>query len=854
MSEPFEFLIEVVDRIAEGYRLRVAFPDPDSPTGVGENRTVAPIDPADAELRGRLAVLPTSVLASAAKARSAANPLEEAARDIGDRLFRAVTVGETLGDLSRLRRRALAAGADVRITLRIQAPELAALPWEYLFDARSDKREFIGRACMVTRSAGAFGAVPRLPVTGPLRVLGMVSLPGDQVALDARRERDALSRALAPMAAAGRVELHWIPATKQALLAATQSGTWHAFHYIGHGDFDAASGDGRLAFTGPDGGTDFISARQLAAILGTHPTLRLAVLNACQSSAGSAEDSQAGIAAALVHAGLPAVVAMQFPITDDAAPVFSQAFYEGLAAGRGVDQCVRAGRTAITLANDASLEWGTPVLHLRSADGVLFGFTDASAAGATTGSTGATGRVMSEADSRMAETMLLPLPPELAGEDPLLATQLQSALFFLAADFGTAFDAIIQERFDDALVAKLENIFARYSDFYGPDNDNTLKVASALSQARRGLDEVRWQAVARPSRPTAAPQPVTAGSTFAPEDEEDSPRRKTVRTAKPRTERPALKVRVTHGFTLWVQNTRVRSLAAAPIGGLLRIGVGGDNGVAAIHSTRDVLTQPAPGPHELRHTESDADGRDAGPAAVHAIRFDPAGRTVACLAGSGFPPDHLVVWTMQDVSAHKYPGGVFAYLPASERYFLGSAGVAQLGIRRFDPAAASFLPLPDIETVFAAAASRDGGRLAAVGQTKTRIWNTPGELVRQVPSASRAKHVAFTPDGDHVVVPESATSLAVYEIDSGRRTAHFPLEAGASHAWEVGGSGLLVTTTEDGLQLWDLAGSGRHLHEIPGTFATTVRPAFTPAGDVLVARSVDGHHVRTFGLDVVPVG
>jgi len=41
-------------------------------------------------------------------------------------------VGETLGDLSRLRRRAQAVGADVRVSLRIQPAELAALPWEYL--------------------------------------------------------------------------------------------------------------------------------------------------------------------------------------------------------------------------------------------------------------------------------------------------------------------------------------------------------------------------------------------------------------------------------------------------------------------------------------------------------------------------------------------------------------------------------------------------------------------------------------------------------------------------------------------------------------------------------------------------
>jgi len=57
------------------------------------------------------------------------------------------------------------------------------------------------------------------------------------------------------------MELHWIPATKQALLAATQQQAWHIFHYIGHGDFDAAAGDGRLAFTDAAGATDFVTAR-----------------------------------------------------------------------------------------------------------------------------------------------------------------------------------------------------------------------------------------------------------------------------------------------------------------------------------------------------------------------------------------------------------------------------------------------------------------------------------------------------------------------------------------------------------------------------------------------------------------
>ncbi|NUP47482.1 MAG: CHAT domain-containing protein, partial [Catenulispora sp.] len=287
-------------------------------------------------------------------------------------------------------RRAQAAGADVRLALRIRPPELAALPWEYLFDAREDRREFLGRSCMVTRSSGDLRTVPPLPVAGPLRVLAMVAVPGDQAELDVERERAYLEQALAPMRAAGRLELAWVPATKAALLSATQRQRWHIVHYIGHGDFDAVTGAGRLAFAADDGAdTDWVTARQLAAVLGAHPTLRLVVLNACQSSAAGTEDGQAGLAAALVHAGLAAVVAMQFPITDDAAPVFGREFYGALAAGEPVDRCVRAGRAAITLANDASLEWGTPVLHLRSADGLLFAME--AEAGTSTGTGTGTG-------------------------------------------------------------------------------------------------------------------------------------------------------------------------------------------------------------------------------------------------------------------------------------------------------------------------------------------------------------------------------------------------------------------------------------------------------------------------------
>ncbi|MEP7293446.1 MAG: CARDB domain-containing protein, partial [Chloroflexota bacterium] len=73
----------------------------------------------------------------------------------------------------------------------------------------------------------------------------------------------------------------------------------------------------------------------------------------------------------LVARGIPAVVAMQFAISDGAAKAFAEEFYRAIAEMLPLDAATSEGRRAIAnrVGNN---EWGTPVLYLRSADGVLF--------------------------------------------------------------------------------------------------------------------------------------------------------------------------------------------------------------------------------------------------------------------------------------------------------------------------------------------------------------------------------------------------------------------------------------------------------------------------------------------------
>ncbi len=88
----------------------------------------------------------------------------------------------------------------------------------------------------------------------------------------------------------------------------------------------------------------------------------------------------AGLAQGLVRRDIGAVVAMQFPISDGAASTFSREFYGATADGFPVDQAVTNARKAL-LAEFGS-EWATPVLFLRSPDGVVF---DPASLGTTAG-------------------------------------------------------------------------------------------------------------------------------------------------------------------------------------------------------------------------------------------------------------------------------------------------------------------------------------------------------------------------------------------------------------------------------------------------------------------------------------
>jgi CHAT domain-containing protein len=81
--------------------------------------------------------------------------------------------------------------------------------------------------------------------------------------------------------------------------------------------------------------------------------------------------------------GIPAVVAMQFPISDEAAINLSGAFYDRLAANWPLERALTHARKMMQ--QKSRTEWGIPVLFTRSGTGRLFSSVRAATSPAKTG-------------------------------------------------------------------------------------------------------------------------------------------------------------------------------------------------------------------------------------------------------------------------------------------------------------------------------------------------------------------------------------------------------------------------------------------------------------------------------------
>jgi len=294
------------------------------------------------------------------------------------RMLYQATLGGDVGALFAERLAAVQAD-DMGLRLRVRiatdgeraAPELMNLPWEFLHD---------GDGFLVTRWETPLSRLPlgiarrdKRPLERILRMLVVVSSPLDlpeERVLNTEREQEVILAALDKLQRKGALDIDFC---EDAALDTIQDYfselEYDILHFTGHGVFDEAKGRGELLLEGEQGNMQPLTNADFAALLRGYPSLRLVVLSACQSARTANNDAYADLARILLKQGVPAVLAMQYSVLDEAATLFADRFYTGLANNKPLDVALTEARIGLkTAGKDETgerVDFATPVLFLN---------------------------------------------------------------------------------------------------------------------------------------------------------------------------------------------------------------------------------------------------------------------------------------------------------------------------------------------------------------------------------------------------------------------------------------------------------------------------------------------------------
>lgn len=368
-AEPWRFVARVVSSPAGVGHLELAFPPDVDSLSAREGQGGAAGSIADAGLAARHLDPADASPQSRASFLSSTDP-----KVLGRQLFSLLFSGRLL----ELYRESLSCIENrnelgLRIKLCFDAARgdpgiLPSLPWELLYDHGFIARD---RRTPVVRCLDVSVSEPRAPLRPPLTVFAFASDPWDPAfAPDPRKPKplallDELAGLRQAVSQRPDVALHvFAAATLSDLRDALAQDRAHIVQFMGHGE---ARAGGVLLLQDHRGRATDVRAEELAGLLAGCGSLRLVVLNACETAAaGPAEPGgpASSVASAVLAAGVPAVLAMPLPISDPAAICFSKALWTALAAGEPLEAAVAAARVAMTDADPGSAEWASPILFL----------------------------------------------------------------------------------------------------------------------------------------------------------------------------------------------------------------------------------------------------------------------------------------------------------------------------------------------------------------------------------------------------------------------------------------------------------------------------------------------------------
>lgn len=312
----------------------------------------------------------------------------QAIQELGQNLYSSVFTPTMATAFGKAQGRA-GSGKGVRLRLQIDVPELAALPWETMYDgqewlaAKSDNP-----LVRTTPQPPGSRTLQKLQIRGPLRILFVgaspeltpkgESLPALKIEAVANQLRQLLKEDIDKKRIILDVLLNaTLPELHQQLVK-----NYYILFFAGHGCpegiyLDDGQGD-EISEQGiirrNPGDANLISAKTLAQSL-EGKTTRLVFLAACNT--GVVINKTGGLLTSFAQelieqAHLPALVAMQYPISDMGANSLTAQFFAALAAFLPVDVALAEARKTLIRQGQVSQDLIAPVMYLQAQDGMLF--------------------------------------------------------------------------------------------------------------------------------------------------------------------------------------------------------------------------------------------------------------------------------------------------------------------------------------------------------------------------------------------------------------------------------------------------------------------------------------------------
>lgn len=259
----------------------------------------------------------------------------------------------------------LHSGRKLRLSLSLSGVGIMRLPWEFLFDPIHERFLAASSSVTLSRSVPFTAITNKAKVAGRIRLAVVTASPSDQPNLAYGSEAAVIQSALDSNALVSTI-LDVRVANQcsiRALNRLIRDWSPHVVHFIGHGD-DLEGG--RLFFEDHAGRSQPANAELLSTLFLERRSVSMVVLNACNSATPLLSDSIAGLAYGVAFRGVPAVIAMQFRMSDNAAVRFSEELYQSLSRGWRVEDAVQEARRALLVEPTYSrLDFGVPVVFLR---------------------------------------------------------------------------------------------------------------------------------------------------------------------------------------------------------------------------------------------------------------------------------------------------------------------------------------------------------------------------------------------------------------------------------------------------------------------------------------------------------